>query len=135
MLMRVGEQRTCRECSVVFTLTAGEVDYFAMKGLACPKRCPECRRRRRRPGCDQPIRTGIVAAYVERGGFGFVEPDDGGPGVFLHIEVQPALPALVGRRVRFAAHNAERGPRATWCEPESPDGAGEPAPPTPTDRA
>ena len=120
MLMRVGEQRTCLECHGAFTVTSGEANYFvAVKGLAIPKRCPECRRRRRRPGCDQPIRAGVVENYCERG-FAFIQPDDGGPNVFCHIEVQPALPAMIGRRVKFAAVDAERGPRATWCEPESP---------------
>ena len=124
MLMTLGEV-TCRECGARFSISAGEFDYYAQRGLATPKRCPECRRRRRRPGCDQPTRSGIVVNYVERG-FGFVQPDDGGPNVFCHVQVQPALPALVGRRVRFATIEATTGPRCSWCETESPAGVASP---------
>ena len=37
----------CLECGGDFVFTAGEQRYFLSKGLSTPKRCPECRKRRR----------------------------------------------------------------------------------------
>ncbi|HYU18566.1 MAG TPA: zinc-ribbon domain containing protein [Chloroflexota bacterium] len=38
----------CRDCSVDFTFTAGEQEFYALKGLMNePGRCPECRAARR----------------------------------------------------------------------------------------
>jgi len=37
----------CLECGRHFTFTRGEQIYFASKGLSTPKRCPECRLKRR----------------------------------------------------------------------------------------
>ena len=34
---------TCVECKKGFRYTIGEQCYFLAKGLAQPKRCPECR--------------------------------------------------------------------------------------------
>ncbi len=35
----------CSDCSLEFTFTAGEQEFFASRGLQNePKRCPECRR-------------------------------------------------------------------------------------------
>lgn len=40
---------TCRECSVNFTFTAGEQEFFQSRGLLNePSRCPSCRAARRR---------------------------------------------------------------------------------------
>jgi len=38
----------CIDCGVDFTFTAGEQKFHASKGLSTPKRCPQCRLRRRR---------------------------------------------------------------------------------------
>ncbi len=39
---------TCRECGAEFVFTAGEQEFFAMRGLMNePSRCPACRGRRR----------------------------------------------------------------------------------------
>ena len=38
----------CADCSVEFTFTAGEQEFYASRGLQNePKRCPECRRARK----------------------------------------------------------------------------------------
>jgi hypothetical protein len=37
----------CIECGRNFIFTKGEQQYFASKGLSTPKRCPECRLKRR----------------------------------------------------------------------------------------
>ena len=37
----------CVDCHQEFTFSAGEQSYFASKGLAKVKRCPECRLRRK----------------------------------------------------------------------------------------
>ena len=42
------KQLTCVDCEAVFIFTAGEQRYFASKpGLVEPKRCPECRLKRK----------------------------------------------------------------------------------------
>lgn len=38
----------CCDCYGQFTFSAGERRYFLSKGLTIPKRCPECRTRRKR---------------------------------------------------------------------------------------
>ena len=38
---------TCVECNGTFKFTTGEQCYFFTKGLAQPKRCPECRATRK----------------------------------------------------------------------------------------
>lgn len=37
----------CIDCGRKFAFTAGEQFFFASKGLIKPKRCPECRKRRK----------------------------------------------------------------------------------------
>lgn len=37
----------CIDCGSMFSWTAQEQQYYASKRLSEPKRCPECRRRRR----------------------------------------------------------------------------------------
>jgi len=42
------KELTCIECEATFIFTAGEQRYFASKpGLVEPKRCPECRLKRK----------------------------------------------------------------------------------------
>ncbi len=38
---------SCVDCGADFIFSAGEQLFFSSKGLATPKRCPECRKRRR----------------------------------------------------------------------------------------
>jgi len=37
----------CLDCGIEFTFTVGEQRYFLSKGLSTPKRCPECRLKRK----------------------------------------------------------------------------------------
>ena len=37
----------CRDCGCGFVVRAGEQEWYFKKGLAIPKRCPECRQQRR----------------------------------------------------------------------------------------
>jgi hypothetical protein len=37
----------CVDCNTTFVFTEGEQSYFWAKGMAEPKRCPECRKKRR----------------------------------------------------------------------------------------
>lgn len=37
----------CIDCGATFTFTIGEQRYFLSKGLSEPKRCPQCRLRRK----------------------------------------------------------------------------------------
>ncbi len=42
------EKLVCEDCGVEFIFTAGEQEFYAEKGLVNkPKRCPECRKKRR----------------------------------------------------------------------------------------
>ena len=63
MLQR-GAGRTCLECGEPFTLTEGEVSYFAQRALELPRRCAPCRHARklaRQAGVDlrtRPVLSG-----------------------------------------------------------------------------
>ena len=39
--------RECRDCGVAYTMEASEVAWFEGKGFELPKRCQDCRRKRR----------------------------------------------------------------------------------------
>ncbi|MGB0384824.1 MAG: CxxC-x17-CxxC domain-containing protein [Ardenticatenaceae bacterium] len=39
---------SCRDCSNSFIFTAGEQEFFNMKGFSDPSRCPDCRQARKR---------------------------------------------------------------------------------------
>ena len=47
---------TCKDCGRPFTLTEGEVKRYEGKGFPLPKRCKECRKKRRegRRGMNKP---------------------------------------------------------------------------------
>ena len=39
---------TCADCGETFVFTAGEQEFYASKGFSSdPRRCPECRRKRK----------------------------------------------------------------------------------------
>ncbi len=40
-------QDTCKQCGEPFSLTRAAVDFFGDRRLEIPKRCLECRRKRR----------------------------------------------------------------------------------------
>jgi hypothetical protein len=37
------QERACRECGSVFTITVAEGDWYAAKAMVLPKRCLACR--------------------------------------------------------------------------------------------
>jgi CxxC-x17-CxxC domain-containing protein len=39
---------TCGDCGLTFVFTEREQEFFASKGFQDPKRCPDCRRARKR---------------------------------------------------------------------------------------
>lgn len=41
------KQLTCVDCGATFTFTRGEQFFYASKGLSTPKRCPDCRLKRK----------------------------------------------------------------------------------------
>lgn len=41
------ETRICRDCGGTFLFTTGEQVYFRAKALSPPRRCPNCRKRRK----------------------------------------------------------------------------------------
>lgn len=41
------QQLQCADCAAVFEFPAEEQDFYAKKGFSAPKRCPECRARRK----------------------------------------------------------------------------------------
>ncbi len=42
-----GTERTCVECRRTFIFETGEQQFFKMRGLTPPKRCSNCRSKRR----------------------------------------------------------------------------------------
>ena len=40
-------QKTCRDCGKSFEITRAERIFFESRGLALPKRCPDCRKARK----------------------------------------------------------------------------------------
>ena len=54
------KELTCQDCEQTFTWSAKEQEFFAQKGFEnVPKRCPECRKKRRqgRDGSPSTPRT------------------------------------------------------------------------------
>ena len=41
------QQLTCSDCGATFTFTGAEQAFYADKGFAAPKRCPECREKKK----------------------------------------------------------------------------------------
>lgn len=41
------QTKSCKECKQTFTLPYSQVQFFERKGLNPPKRCPECRMKRK----------------------------------------------------------------------------------------
>jgi uncharacterized membrane protein YsdA (DUF1294 family) len=57
----VSDQRIeCVDCGRVFIWTVGEQQFYRQRGLSAPKRCSECRERRRRAGRGSPLDRPVV---------------------------------------------------------------------------
>lgn len=41
------ELRNCCDCGAEFTITEGEVEFYSSKGMQLPRRCKECRAKRK----------------------------------------------------------------------------------------
>ena len=52
------KQLTCADCEATFIFTKGERYYYASKGLAEPKRCPNCRLKRKLTLAPEGVRHG-----------------------------------------------------------------------------
>jgi len=52
------KQLTCVDCGDTFTWTRGERYFYASKGLVEPKRCPECRLKRKLTLAPEGVRNG-----------------------------------------------------------------------------
>lgn len=44
---KVFQYRTCQDCGCTFPVTQGEAEFYQEKGYDRPKRCRDCRHRRR----------------------------------------------------------------------------------------
>lgn len=60
------EKLVCEDCGAEFVFTAGEQEFYAEKGLVNkPKRCPECRKARRKTTEDQEKCMKLYAQNAE----------------------------------------------------------------------
>lgn len=53
---------TCGDCSCEFTFTAGEQEFYASKDLSAPKRCGDCRQKKRDERQTQRQDTEVTCA-------------------------------------------------------------------------
>jgi hypothetical protein len=51
-------QLVCLDCEAPFVFSKGEQYFFASKGLVEPKRCPECREKRKLTLAPEEVRNG-----------------------------------------------------------------------------
>lgn len=66
------------------------------------------------PASDEPLQSGYVLKWNDGRGFGFLQPDDGGPTVFVHISGfrNPGRRPSEGDQVRFRIDRSDRRPKA-----------------------
>jgi CxxC-x17-CxxC domain-containing protein len=95
----------CRDCSMDFTFTAGEQEFYALKGLTNePGRCPECRSARR----SQREGGGYGGGSYSSGGGGY-----GGGYDRPRREMHPAVCAQCGQETQVPF--LPRGDRPVYC--------------------
>jgi CxxC-x17-CxxC domain-containing protein len=56
----------CKDCGRTFTFTKGEQEFYAMKGLSQPTRCPDCRRIRKQQKSQQSSGGGYYDSGPQR---------------------------------------------------------------------
>src|SRR3954447_1424427 len=119
------------------TLDEGQrVEYTAtlgQRGLQADRVSPVDQRAQRPPagprgrGGDRPSRdesrtTGTVKWFDPEKGFGFIEPDGGGPDVFVHVSAiadDGGFRTLdEGQRVEYTTTRGQRGPQADDVRPD-----------------
>ena len=68
-------------------------------------------------GDDSAIHEGILIAWHDDRGYGFIRPTGGGrdSDVFVPAAVLAESGRVMGARLRFAVERTGRGPRAAWC--------------------
>lgn len=59
---------TCKDCSAEFTFTAGEKRFYATNGFQPPKRCKDCRNKRKAQRDDGPPRQAEPQVYHRQKG-------------------------------------------------------------------
>lgn len=62
----------------------------------------------------EPLQDGFVLKWNDERGFGFLQPDDAGPTVFVHISgfANPGRRPSEGDRIRFRIDRSDRRPKA-----------------------
>lgn len=64
--------------------------------------------------------TGVIRRVVLEKGFGFIEPENGGPQFFYHRSVVAGIgfdELRVGQRVECDVVSSDKGPRAEFVRP------------------
>ncbi len=57
--------------------------------------------------------TGKVARFFDQKGFGFIQPEDGGKDLFVHINEVDGGQLQEGDSVEFDATEGQKGPQAS----------------------
>lgn len=60
------QQLQCAECGTIFEFLAEDQEYYATKGYSAPKRCPECREKRKAMKNNGPRGGGGYGGNRER---------------------------------------------------------------------
>lgn len=55
-------RRVCKDCGKEFEIEDGEIEFYESKGLSLPKRCADCREKRKASQAEVPASTAPVAA-------------------------------------------------------------------------
>lgn len=85
----------CEECEEVFPVYVPEYDYYKEKGYELPKRCPECRKKRKADFAQRQKE----AQKKQYGGLDFNQKIPGQPRVLARVSNRPIAPAPAPRPV------------------------------------